>query len=114
MGVFFAGAAVRGPAGVTDAVVAIDGVETENLFEVAEFTRCAADTEGLIVAVDGDARGIITAVFETFEAVHNDGDGALGSYIADNSTHGFIVRNEVLGRSVGGVSREGIRKRLEL
>jgi hypothetical protein len=47
----------------------------------------------LLVAVYGNASGIVSAVFETFEAIHDDGDGALGTYIADNSTHGFIVRN---------------------
>ena len=93
MGVFFGGAAVRGPAGMADAVVAIDRIEAQDVFEVAKFTRRAADAEGLIVAVDGDARGIIAAVFEAFQAIQNDRNGALRAHIADNSAHKFIVRN---------------------
>ncbi len=100
MGVLFAGAAVRGPAGVADAVVAFDGIEAEHVFEIAEFARCAADTEGFVVTVDGETRRIIPAVFEPFQAVHDDGDGALGAYITHDSAHDFIVRNEGLARLI--------------
>ena len=37
MGVLFGGAAVRGPAGVADAVAAIDRVQADGLFEIAQF-----------------------------------------------------------------------------
>ena len=35
MGVLFGGTAVRGPAGMADAVVAVDRIEAQNVFEVA-------------------------------------------------------------------------------
>ena len=77
MGVFFGGAAVRGPAGMADAVIAIDGIEAQNVFKIAQFPRSAADPESLIVTVDGEPGGIVTAIFEAFEAVQDDGNGAL-------------------------------------
>jgi hypothetical protein len=45
VGVFFGGAAVGGPAGVADAVGAVDGVAGEDLGEVAELAGSAAELE---------------------------------------------------------------------
>ena len=55
MGVFFAGAAVGCPAGMADAVIAFDRIDSQNIFEVAEFAGSAADSERLIVTVDGES-----------------------------------------------------------
>jgi hypothetical protein len=85
---------MRGPAGMADAVIAVDGIEAQNVFEVAEFPRRAANAEGLIVLVNGHARGIVSAVFEAFQAIHDDGNGALRPYITHYSAHKLIVRNE--------------------
>jgi hypothetical protein len=43
VGVFFGGAAVGGPAGVADAIGAVDGVFGEDLGEVAELAGGAAE-----------------------------------------------------------------------
>src|SRR3970282_924476 len=42
-GVFFGGAAVGGPAGVADAVDAVERLETDGFFQVAELPLAAAD-----------------------------------------------------------------------
>ena len=91
VGVLFSGASVSGPAGVADAVVAVDRVEAEDVFEVAEFAGSAADAECVVVAIDGETGGIVAAVFEAFQAVNNDGDGALGAYVSDDAAHQLII-----------------------
>jgi hypothetical protein len=40
---------------VADAVVALDRIYSENVFQVAEFAGSATDSEGLIVTVDGES-----------------------------------------------------------
>ena len=77
VGVFFGGAAVGGPAGVADAVGAVEGRGLDGGFEVAELAGGAAEVEGVRVfggAADGDAGGVVAAVFEAAEAFNDDGD----------------------------------------
>ena len=93
MGVFFRGAPVRGPAGMADAVIAVDRIETQHVFQVAKFSRRAANAESIVVTVDGEAGGIITAILKAFEAVEDDGNGALRAHVPHDSAHKFIVRN---------------------
>ncbi len=87
VGVFFGGAAVRGPAGVADAVGAIERVDADGFFEVAEFAGGAADGEVVLAVHDGDAGGIITAIFEAPQAVEDDRNGFTATDIANNPTH---------------------------
>ena len=93
--VFFGGAAVRGPAGVADAVGAFDGRFLNDFFEVAELSRGAADLELAVLGDDRDARGIIAAVFEFSQALDDDRHYLLRSDVADNSAHaaGLLTRN---------------------
>ena len=50
MRVFLGGSAVRRPAGVADAVAAIDGVNLQDVFQIAQLAGSAAHAESLIVA----------------------------------------------------------------
>ena len=88
MGVLFGGTAVGGPAGVADAEGAGEGVVGDEGFEVAELAGGAAE---LHVAVggagDGDAGGVIAAVFEAAQAFDDDGHGRIGANVSDDSTH---------------------------
>src|SRR5205823_13211493 len=88
----FRGTPVRSPAGVANAIVAVDGVEAQHVFEITELPRGAAYAERCIVAVDGQARRVIAAIFEALQAIENNRNGALRAHIADNSAHGSIVR----------------------
>ena len=45
---------MRSPASMADAVITIDRIQTQNVFEIAKFPRRAADSEGFIVTVDGE------------------------------------------------------------
>jgi hypothetical protein len=62
-------------------VVGDDGLE------VAELAGSAAELEAGGVAGDGDACGVITAVFEATQAFDDDRDDGLGTDVTDDSTH---------------------------
>jgi len=98
--VLFGGAAVGGPAGVADAEGAIDGVDGDNGFEVAELAGSAAELEAGGATGYGDAGGVVTAVFEAAQAFNDDGDDGLGANVTNDSTHVFECRwrREVLWR----------------
>ena len=55
VGVFLGGAPVRGPARMPDAVRAVDGVQPDGFFQIAQFARCAAHGELAVIAIDRDA-----------------------------------------------------------
>ena len=95
MGVLFRRTSVRGPAGMADAVVAIDRIEAQNVFEIAKFTRRAADSEGFIVTVDGESGRVVAAIFEPFQSIQDDRNGALRADVTHDSAHDFIVRNPI-------------------
>ena len=91
VGVLLGGAAVGGPAGVADAEGAVDGIEAEGLFEVAELALGAADSKLSVVAVDGETGGVVTALFEAPEALQDNRDCFVPSDVADNPAHGYII-----------------------
>ena len=65
VGIFFRGAAVGGPARVTDAEGAIHRIFAQDCFKVTELAWRATHLQ-LVArgAADGDARRIVAAVFE--------------------------------------------------
>ena len=91
MGIFFGGAAVGGPAGVADAEGAVDGGVGDGDFEVAELAGGSAEGEAFGATGDGDAGGVVAAVFEAAEAFNDDGDDRLRSDVTDDSTHGLSL-----------------------
>ena len=95
--VFFGGAAVGGPAGVADAEGAGEGVVGDEGFEVAELAGGAAKLELAVgCAGDGDAGGVIAAVFQAAQAFDDDGHGRIGADVSDDSTHGTSVAGGVV------------------
>jgi len=104
VGVFFGGAAVGRPPRMPNAIRAVDGVFGEDLGEVAELAGGSAELEGVGRAVGcgaagyGDAGGVISAVFEAGEALHDDGDAGLGTDVTDDSTHKKECRGVLPGR----------------
>ena len=87
MCIFFSGAAVSGPAGVADAVGAFERRLSDDFFQVAKFSRSAADLQFAGTVHDGDTRGIIAAVLEFAEAFNDHGYDFLRPDIAYNSAH---------------------------
>src|SRR5579864_5491863 len=92
MSVLFAGAAVRGPTGVADAIGAVERLGADDLFQVAQLAFGAADLESVTIAGDSDARGIISAIFQTSQSINDDRNDLLFADVADDATH----RNRLL------------------
>src|SRR5215831_13537764 len=87
MGILFGGASVRRPAGVADAVAAIDGIHLQYVFQVAQLARGASNAKRVVIAVDSDTGRVITPIFQAFETVDDDRDRALRAHVTNNSTH---------------------------
>ena len=87
------------------------------------FAGRAANFQLAVVADDGDAGGIVAAIFEAPEAVENQRHDALWADIADNSAHGCCssklprrrgrmaaadsirLAHQLIGKSAGDVLR---------
>ena len=88
VGVLFGGAAVGGPAGVADAEGAVDGVESaRTASRLRSLPGARRSSRPLGAAGDGDAGGVVAAVFEAAQAFNDDGDAGLGADVTDNSAH---------------------------
>ena len=90
MGVLLRGPAVRGPARVADAVDSLERLRVDGLLEVHELARAAPSLD-LPVADDGDACGVVAAIFEPPQPVDEDGHDFLRAEIADDSAHIFLL-----------------------
>ncbi len=88
MRILFAGAAVRGPTGVADAVGPIQRLEADHLFQIAQLALGAPDLQTIAVSGHGNARRIITAIFQPLQSVQDDGDDPLLTNVANNAAHG--------------------------
>ena len=89
MGVLFGGAAVGGPAGVADAVGAIERLQADRLFQVAQLAFGAAHLQSFTVAGDGDSRRVVAAVFQATQAVDDDGHDAFLANVSNDSAHSW-------------------------
>ena len=91
MGIRVVGAAMRGPACVTNAERA--GMRTRAIFDtfnkVGNFTGAAAHFKLSSRGKDGDARGVIAAIFELAESFKQYGSyiGALRPDVANDTAH---------------------------
>ena len=85
--VLFGGTPVGGPTSVTDAVGAIERTETNGLFEIAQFSFRAADLEVVTFIDDGDAGGVVAAVFEFSQPIDDERHNLFIAYVTNDSTH---------------------------
>src|SRR5438045_6747305 len=86
VGVFFGRSAVRRPARVSNAKVARQGFLAEQVFEIFELSRTAAHGK-IAIAYDGNARGVVSAIFQRFQPAHDDWNGITRPNVAKYSTH---------------------------
>ena len=91
MRVLFSGPSVRGPAGVADAVGAVQRVQPDGLFQVAKLTLGAAHIEPAIVGIDRQPGRIVAAILQPLQPFENDGRRPAISDVADDSAHKFII-----------------------
>ena len=87
MGVLFGGTSVRGPAGVADAVGAVERLQADDLFQIAQLALGAAHLQPFAVAGNRDAGRVIAAILQPPQAVDDDRHHPLLPNITDNATH---------------------------
>ena len=91
VGVLLGRPAVRGPAGVPDAVFAVERVGLDR--PPRDWRACPALRRRLMSPFlhDRDARRVVAAVFEPPQAVDQDGNDGLGADVADDAAHGCLM-----------------------
>src|SRR5205807_8454182 len=91
MSVLFRGAAMRGPARVSDAPAAFQRLEANRFFQVAQlaFRTAHLQRSAISIAANGNACGVISAIFQASEALNNDGHNPLFAYVTYDSAHKF-------------------------
>ena len=87
VGVFFRGAAMRGPARVSDAIQAVKRGLGDGLFEVAQLSRGAPNLHFAVLLDDGNAGRIVAAILEPPQTVQNQRHDFLRSDIPDDPAH---------------------------
>src|SRR5579862_5216721 len=87
MGILFRGTAVGGPAGVADAVGAVERLQADDLFQIAQLAFGATYLQAVAVAGHGDSGRIIAAILEPPQPVDDDRHNPLLPYIANNAAH---------------------------
>src|SRR5712671_2040845 len=90
MGIAFRRRAMRGPARMTDAGESRQRLVVEQFHELVELARAAAAIDATAVQ-RSDARGIIAAIFQTLERIHDQGRHVARSGNADDATHDSTV-----------------------
>jgi hypothetical protein len=91
MRVFLGGTPVRGPARMADAERAIDGVQPNSIFQIAQLTLGAPDLELVIAAIYCQACRVVSTILEPFQSLQDNGNGFSRTNITDNPTHAFII-----------------------
>ena len=98
VGVLASHGAVRGPAGMGDAAIAVHRFVDHQLRQVLDAANGFADLKRPVVA-QSKPRGIIAAVFQTAQPVQKDGCRLGRTNITDNSAH---KRSAILGHCAAG------------
>ena len=91
MRIFLRGAAMRGPAGMANAIGAVDRLQADDFFEVAQLAFGAADLQSVAVPGNRDAGGVISAIFQPLEPIQNDGHDSLLPHISHNAAHAKLL-----------------------
>jgi len=85
--IFFGRTAVRGPTRVAHAVRAIDGIFSQDLFEVAQLAFGPANLQLVIFVNRGNAGGVVAAIFKLAQTLDDQGYDLFVSDVSDYSTH---------------------------
>src|SRR5581483_925643 len=87
VGVLFSGAAMGGPAGVTDSINAGKRLRLDSLFQVAQFAGGTTHFQTFVLRKNGYARRIIPPVLQAAQSIHNNRHRVAAAHIAHNSAH---------------------------
>jgi hypothetical protein len=72
---------------VAQAVDAIDGMVTDGLLKIRQFAGGAANFHMPVLAHNGYARGVVSAIFQASKAIQDEGYDFLRADISNNATH---------------------------
>jgi len=78
---------MRGPPRMPDPIRAIDGVDSNGIFQVPQFAGGAANGELIVPIENRDTRRIVTAIFQAAQAIQNNGDSFPIADVAYDSAH---------------------------
>src|SRR5690349_6885232 len=87
MGILFRRPAMRGPARVANAPAAFQRLQPDHLFQVTQLAFRAPHLKSAAVAIaaDGNAGGVISAIFQLLEPINNDGYNTFFAYVTYDS-----------------------------
>jgi hypothetical protein len=72
---------------MANAIGAVERLETNDFFEIAELALGTTDLQPVAIAGDGDASRVIPAIFQTTQSVHDYRNDTLLTDISNDSTH---------------------------
>jgi hypothetical protein len=75
---------------VADAVSAVEWLQADRFFEVAQFALGAAHVQMMRFIDDGDARRVVAAIFEFAQPVDDDRHDLFIAYVSHNATHELL------------------------
>ena len=78
----------RGRSSIQRMLCAIERLEADYFFEIAQLAFGAADLQAGAVAGDRDSGGVIAAILQLSEAFDDDGDDLLLADVSNDSAHG--------------------------
>src|SRR5215471_18197254 len=89
MGIFFGRTSVRGPARVADSIGAIQWLQADGFFQVAQLAFSPPHLQGLAAAIAGYgyAGRVVAAILQTAQAVQNYRYNPLFPNVTNNSAH---------------------------
>src|SRR5437879_11528929 len=87
MRIFLGGASVGRPAGVTDPIGAVDGLEADDLFQVAQLALGAAHLQCVTIAGHSDSGRVVAPVLEALQAIENYGHDPFLANVPHYPTH---------------------------
>jgi hypothetical protein len=85
--ILFRGTAVRGPAGVADAVSSVERLVPQHVFEIAQLALSSLNFEFVIFIDDRNTRRVIAAVFQLAQSIDNQRDDLFVSDVSNYSAH---------------------------
>ena len=88
MRIFFGGASVGGPARVANAVGAVERLQADDFFQIAQLAFGATNLQSVAIASHRDSGGIIAAIFQPPQSFDDDRNDTLLADVADNAAHG--------------------------
>ena len=112
MGILLRRPAMGCPAGVADAVSAVDRIQPDSLFQVAQLAFGAADLQPVAIAGDRDSRRIIAAILEPFQAIENDWNNPLFTDVTNNSAHVLTLQFLFIDPAESKAARERAKQTL--